>query len=130
MRSVVVYPAGDQARTVAVLDALAQQHDPYHVDGCLHVSIVDDGEELPLFLAWEQEEIEAVALVVGHRPTWCVMIHMSWTIKAPGAARRLTLALLRNGGAAIDDYSSHPWTAEEIGEDCIISGRRFGCPRA
>jgi hypothetical protein len=130
MRTVMVFPGIDQAQAVAVLDSLAQQREPYHIDGCLHAGIVQDNTEPRLFCGWEQAEIEALERVVGHRPTWCVMMHTSWTAQAPSAARQLTLALLRNGGAAIDDYSFHPWTAHEIVEDHTIDGARFCHPGA
>jgi hypothetical protein len=128
VRSVVVYPAMTRSQAVAVLDELAQQREPYYIDGCLHVDVVDDSEGLPLFLGWEPAEIEALERVIGHRPTWCVMIHMSWILEAPPAARRLALELLRGGGAAKDDYSFYPWTASEIGENRAVEDRRFGYP--
>ncbi len=129
MRSVTVYPTLDQAKTVAVLDELSSQPPkPYYVHGCLYVDVVDDNAELLLFLGWEQEEIEAVERVVGHRPAWCVLMDLPWIVEAPDAARRLTLTLLQGGGAARDDYSSHPWTAAEIGENRRVEGRRFGYP--
>ncbi|WP_230462523.1 hypothetical protein [Micromonospora sp. CP22] len=38
----------------------------------------------------------------------------------------LAVALLRDGGVAVDDFCSHVWTAAEIGADAVISGGRFG----
>ena len=119
----------DRAKTLAVLDELSSQPGPkYHVGGCLHVGVCDDTEDLPILLGWEQDEIEPLERILGHRPDWCVLMDLSWIVDAPPAAERLVLALLQDGGAAKDDYSYHMWTAEEISENRLVEGQRFGYP--
>ncbi|GIJ30523.1 hypothetical protein Vqi01_56850 [Micromonospora qiuiae] len=38
----------------------------------------------------------------------------------------LAVALLDDGGVAVDDFCSYVWTAIEIETDTVISGGRFG----
>jgi hypothetical protein len=47
--------------------------------------------------------------------------------RVPGDAevRTFVLALLAKGGVAVDDYSSHCWTASEIAEGCKFNGLGF-----
>lgn len=38
----------------------------------------------------------------------------------------LAVALLRDGGVAVDDFCSRVWKAAEIETDTVFSGSRFG----
>lgn len=131
MRSVIVFPCSDQSTSEAVLDRLCpHQREPWHVDGCLHASIGRDSADLPLFLGWEPSETQALEHVCAGQPSWAVIIHMSGAVDGEPQVRSLVLALLRDGGAAIDDYSLHPWTSDEIEHSRTVQGRRFLHPTA
>jgi hypothetical protein len=79
----------------------------------------------PLYCDWEPEGSAAVEAARGYVPTWAVGCDISGRIPGHADIRELTLELLRDGGVAVDDYSDHPWTTEEIAEDRIVDGRRF-----
>jgi hypothetical protein len=125
VRTVIVYPAADRAACEAVLDRLGPgQRVPWHIAGCLHVDVTT-GDALPLFYCWDPAEVSAVEATVGHRPTWAVHIDVSWSVDGKEPVRRLVLALLEAGGAAVDDNSTHPWTGAQIAGDARVGGRRF-----
>jgi hypothetical protein len=124
-RTVTVYPASDQASVEQILDGLSTQRLPWYIDGCLLVYRSVDTEDLPLFYGLDPDEIEAVERVVGHRPRWTMSIDVSYRVDGRAELRRLVLTLLREGGAAVDDYSLHPWSREQIEADRTVAGRRF-----
>ncbi|OHV39111.1 MULTISPECIES: hypothetical protein [Pseudofrankia] len=39
--------------------------------------------------------------------------------------KMISLLLLDHGGVAVDDYSAHPWTQQEIQSGAVIDGLRF-----
>lgn len=63
--------------------------------------------------------------VVGHRPTWAVQVDISGRIDGTAEVHQLVALLLERGGVAIDDYSCHPWTLQEIESGAVIDGLRF-----
>ncbi|MFJ2879338.1 hypothetical protein ACIPJN_16990 [Streptomyces sp. NPDC086796] len=125
MRSVFVFPAGDRARTIALLDQhLPQQRDPWTLDGNLYIDI-DDEQTGHLFSDWEPDDVAVLETAVEHRPRWAVQIDVSGRIDGTAELHQLVALLLEHGGVATDDYSAHPWTLQEIQSETVIDGLRF-----
>ncbi|MFF0205843.1 hypothetical protein [Streptomyces sp. NPDC005017] len=125
MRSVFVFPAGERAETVASLDQhLPQQRDPWTLDGSLYIDI-DDEDTGYLFSDWEPDDVAVLDAAVGHHPGWAVQIDISGRIDGTAELHQLVALLLERGGVAVDDYSAHPWTLQEIESGTVIDGLRF-----
>jgi hypothetical protein len=125
MRSVFVFPAGERAETVATLDRhLPGQRDPWTVDGNLYIEI-DDEQAGHLFSDWDPDDVAALEVAVGHRPWWALQIGISGRIDGTAEVRQLVELLLKHGGVAVDDYSAHPWTLQEIRSGAMVGGLRF-----
>ncbi|GAA2341289.1 hypothetical protein [Dactylosporangium salmoneum] len=125
MRSVFVFPAGERAETVASLDRhLPQQRDPWTLAGNLYINI-DDEQTGRLFADWDPDDVAVLEATVGHRPTWAVQIDISGRIDGTPKVHQLVALLLERGGVAIDDYSAHPWTLQEIESGAVVDGLRF-----
>jgi hypothetical protein len=125
MRSVLVFPAGEQAETVALLDRhLPQQRDPWTLGGNLYIDI-DDEQTADLFVDWEPDEVAVLKATVGYRPTWAVQIDVSGRIDGTAEVHQMVALLLDRGGVAMDDYSAHPWTLRDIESGAVIDGLRF-----
>jgi len=135
MRTVFVFPAGGRAETIAALDRhLNQQRHPWTLDGNLYIDI-DEEQNGCLFSDWEPDEVTVLDAAVGYHPTWAVQIdyHPTWAVQIDISGRidgtaevhRLTALLLEHEGVAIDDYSAHPWTVQEIRSGAVIDGLRF-----
>ncbi|MGC4805436.1 hypothetical protein [Micromonospora sp. DT233] len=124
MRSVFVFPALELAAVVALLDRLSPgQRHPWLLDGCLYGELTseDDG----LYLDWEPAAVLGLSRACRRRPGWALRVDVSGRVDGTAEVRRLTLALLAQGGIAMDDYSDHPWTAAEIADDVAVDGLRF-----
>jgi hypothetical protein len=78
-----------------------------------------------LFADWEPDDVAVLEAVVGHRPTWAVQVDISGRIDGTAEVHQLVALLLERGGVAIDDYSGHPWTLQEIESGAVIDGLRF-----
>ncbi|MFJ8827668.1 hypothetical protein ACIREE_38755 [Streptomyces sp. NPDC102467] len=125
MRSVFVFPTGEQAQTVACLDQhLPQQRSPWTLNGDLYIDIDEEATGY-LFSDWDPEDVAILEAVVGHRPGWAVQIDVSGRIDGTAEVHQLSALLLEHGGVAIDDYSAHPWTLDEIHSGAVIEGLRF-----
>jgi hypothetical protein len=125
MRSVFVFPAGEQAQTVASLDRyLPQQRDPWTLAGNLYITI-DDEQTGDLFSDWDPDDVAVLEAAIGHLPTWAVQIDISGRIDGTAEVHQLVAMLLEHGGVAMDDYSAHPWTLQEIESQAVIDGLRF-----
>lgn len=125
VRSVFVFPAGERAETVASLDRhLPEQRDPWTVDGNLYIEI-DDEQAGYLFSDWDPDDVAVLEAAVGHRPRWAVQIDISGRIDGTAEVHQLVELLLEHGGVAIDDYSAHPWTLQEIKSGAVNDGLRF-----
>ncbi|GAA3250318.1 hypothetical protein ACFO1B_40045 [Dactylosporangium siamense] len=130
MRTVFVFPAGERADTVASLDRhLPQQRDPWTLAGNLYINI-DDEQTGHLFADWDPDDVAVLEATVGHRPTWAVQIDISGRIDGTAEVHQLVALLLEGGGVAIDDYSAHPWTLQEIESGAVIGSLRFFDSRA
>ncbi|RBQ05616.1 hypothetical protein DQE82_25165 [Micromonospora sp. LHW51205] len=124
MRAVFVFPAMAQAAVVALLDRLSpDQRHPWLVDGCLYPDLTDEDEHL--YADWEPAAVRALSRARGDRPRWAVQVDVSGRVDGTVEVRRLTLTLLGRGGVAMDDYSDHVWTAEQIAADATVDGLRF-----
>ncbi|MFE4175725.1 hypothetical protein ACFRR7_27410 [Streptomyces sp. NPDC056909] len=125
MRSVFVFPAGERGETVASLDRhLPQQRDPWTLGGNLYIEI-DDEQTGYLFSDWDPDDVVILEAALGHHPTWAVQIDISGRIDGTAEVRQLVALLLEHGGVAIDDYSAHPWTLQEIDSGVVNAGLRF-----
>jgi len=125
MRNAFVFPAGEQAAAVAALDAIVPaQRDRWVLAGGLYITIVDE-QTGDLFADWEPDDLAVLEAAVGHRPTWAVLVEISGRIDGTAEVHQLLALLLQRGGVAIDDYSSHPWTWQEIESQAVIGGLRF-----
>jgi len=110
---------------VASLDAhLPQQRDPWVLASSLYINIVEE-QTGHLFADWDPDDVAALEATIGHHPTWAVQIDISGRIDGTVEVHQLLALLLERGGVAIDDYSSHPWTWQEIQSDAVIDGLRF-----
>ena len=125
MRTVFVFPAGGRAETVASLDRhLPQQRVPWTLGGNLYIDI-DDERAGCLFRDWEPDDVAALDAAIGQHPTWAVTIDISGRVDGTPEVHRVTALLLEDGGVAVDEYSAHPWTLQEIESGTVIDGRRF-----
>jgi hypothetical protein len=122
---VFVFPACGRAETIASLDRhLNQQRYPWTLDGNLYIDI-DDEQTGCLFSDWEPDDVTVLEAAVGHHPAWAVQIDISGRIDGTAEVHQLIALLLEHGGVAIDDYSAHPWTLQEIQSETVIDGLRF-----
>ncbi|WP_258939626.1 hypothetical protein [Actinomadura luteofluorescens] len=125
MRSVFVFPAGERAETVALLDLhLPKQRNPWSLDGDLYIDI-DDEQTGYLFSDWEPEDVAILEAALGHHPAWAVQIDISGRIDGTAEVHQMTALLLDRGGVATDDYTTHPWTLTEILSGAVVDGQRF-----
>jgi hypothetical protein len=85
----------------------------------------DDEQTGCLFSDWEPEDVAALDAAIGHHPTWAVTIDISGRIDGTPEVHQVTALLLEHGGVAVDDYSAHPWTLQEIESGTVIDGLRF-----
>ena len=125
MRSVFVFPAGERAETVTLLDHHGVRQDvSWTVADCLYVS-VDDEQGGYLFVDWEVDDVALVAAALGYHPTWAVQVDVSGRVDGTTEVRQLVLLLLERGGVAVDDYCAHAWTRQEVESGAVIDGLRF-----
>lgn len=125
----MVYPRGERADTVAALDRLLPgQREPwtdaeaFQKDlGVLLVNVDDD----PFSGYREDDRIAAVRSAMGALPAWDVTIDISFRADDPGQVSWLVIELLSGGGVALDEYTSHCWTRQEIQNGTLIDGLRF-----
>jgi hypothetical protein len=111
--------------TVGSLDRhLPEQRDPRTVEGNLYIEI-DDEQTGYLFSDWDPDDVAALETALGHRPTWAVPIDISGRIDGTTEVHQLVELLLEHGGVATGDYSSHPWTLQEIKSGPVNDGLRF-----
>ncbi|MCX5414851.1 hypothetical protein [Streptomyces sp. NBC_00059] len=125
MRTVFVFPAGERAECVALLDRhLPEQRIPWTPDGNLYIDI-DDERAGCLFSDWDPGEVAILDAALGHHPGWAVQIDISGRIDGTPEVHRMVALLLENGGVATDDYTAHPWTLPEILGGAVVDGLRF-----
>lgn len=119
-----IFPVGERAETVAALDRhVPQRGTEWCMDG-VAISVADEQDDA-LFSDWEPEDIEALDTALGYHPTWAVWVDIFSRIEGAVTIRRLAALLLERGGVAMDDYSDHPWTLDEIESRAVIDGLRF-----
>lgn len=105
MRTVVVFPTGERAETVASLDRhLPEQRHPWTLDGTLYID-TDDEQTGCLFSDWDPEDVAILEAAIGHRPTWAVQIDVSGRIDGTAEVHQMIALLLEHGGVATDDYT-------------------------
>lgn len=118
-----VFPAVPRLEVVRLLDELAVAgHGSWSTNTRLIVWLTDEASGL--YQGWEPEDIANLEQTVGRRPEWAVQINYRLSHRADLAA--LAVALLRDGGVAVDDFCSRVWKAAEIETDTVVSGGRFG----
>jgi hypothetical protein len=125
MRSVFVFPAMERDEAAALLDLhLPRYADQWTLDGNLYIEIEDERNGY-LFRDWEPEDVAVLEAAAGRRPAWAVSIDISGRIPGTAEACRVAGWLLERGGFAVDDYSAHPWTLQEIESGAVVDGLRF-----
>jgi hypothetical protein len=125
MRSVFVFPAGEPTETAARLDRLMPGKDRYWSDGKLFIDLID-GQDEYLLVGWTPEEVRLLDSALGQRPSWALLVNVSGRIDGTAEMRTLVShALGAGGGVAVDDYSDHCWTLEEILTECTVGGLGF-----
>ncbi|MER6475055.1 hypothetical protein [Streptomyces filamentosus] len=124
MRSAFVFPDGGPTATVARLDRLMPGKDGYWSDGKLFVDFMDD-QEGHLFAGWDPEDVRLLDSALGHRPSWALLVGVSSHIDGTAEIRAFVSHVLEAGGVALDDYSDHCWTLEEIDAECKVDGLGF-----
>ncbi|MGW0971220.1 hypothetical protein [Streptomyces sp. NPDC002516] len=125
MRTVFVFPPGERAETVAVLDRhLSKQRHSWSLDGNLYID-VDDEQTGYLFSDWDPEDVAILEAAIGYHPTWAVQIDISGRIDGTAEVHQVVALLLEHGGVATDGYTARPWTLPEILSGTVIDGLRF-----
>lgn len=124
MRSVYVFPVGESTATAARLDRLMPGKNGYWTDGKLYIDLEDE-QDGHLFAGWDPEDVRLLDSALDHRPTWDLLVSVSSHIDGTAEIRNLLSHILKAGGVAIDDYSDHCWTLEEIDTECKIDGLGF-----
>ncbi|MEV0136806.1 hypothetical protein AB0H83_51330 [Dactylosporangium sp. NPDC050688] len=125
VRSIFVFPAGDRAETVGLLDRhLPQQRHPWLCNGAVYLEIAD-GESGHLYSDWTPADLAALDAATGQRPNWAVQIDVSGRIDGTEDVVHLMTLLLSRGGVAFDDYTAHAWTLPEIQSEAQVDGLRF-----
>lgn len=125
MRMVFVFPPSTLAETTALLDATMPGRDGYWHDGELQVGVDSEDRSLGLFIDWEPEDVHRVEEALGYHPTWALQAIVSGRIGGTDEIRAFVALLLPNGGVAVDDYTDHCWTLQEIESDLKIDGLGF-----
>lgn len=124
MRSVFVFPNGEMAATIAILDRLLPGEAGHWSDGKLFIDLEQE-QTGPLFTDWEPEAVRRLDEALGQHPTWALQIGVSGRIDGSTEVRDLLSHLLRAGGVAVDDYSDHCWTLQEVQHELKVDGLGF-----
>lgn len=75
------------------------------------------------------DDVVTLERAVGAVPSWAVIADVSGRVPGDTEVRSLLRAVLAEGGVAVDDYSSHPWTLDEVEAGWLLAeGRRFFDP--
>ncbi|MFC5185961.1 hypothetical protein [Actinomadura harenae] len=125
MRTAFMFPVGERADTVSLLDRhFPEQRYPWLMDRALYVDI-DDERDGHLFSDWPPEEVTVLDAALGHHPAWAVQIGVPGRVEGTTELHHLAELLLAHGGVAMDNYSDHPWTLEEIRSGAVKDGLHF-----
>ena len=127
MRSIFIFTGASRGALEAALDSLGErQPDQWVIDGALYTRI----DEPPDWSdGWKPESIRAVVDALGSEPARAVAVDISGRVKGWPEVRQLASAILSLGrGVVMDDYSDHPWRADELEEGHDEQGRRFFDP--
>lgn len=131
MRAVFVFPRAPQEAVEQILDRLgppgADEFGEWRVDGVLCVQTRT--QEAGLYADWLYDDVVALERALGGVPSWAVVAGVSGRVPGDTEVRVLLRAVLADGGVTVDDYSSHPWTLEEVEAGWLPGeGRRFFDP--
>ncbi|MEZ0112984.1 hypothetical protein ABH920_007009 [Catenulispora sp. EB89] len=124
MRTVFAFPTSSLAVTTELLDRMMPGRNGQWTDGNLFVSLADEQEGY-LFSDWEPDDIRRIESVLGYRPTWAVQADVSGRVDGTPEIRDFLGRVLEDGGVAVDDYSDHCWTLQEIESGFTIEGLGF-----
>jgi len=105
-----------------VLDECCTRQGRLWTSGAVRIRVEEVGSGQ--YRDWDPDEVFALERAVGRLPQWVICID------APDRdldeARRIVLVVLtREGGVALDDRSTHSWTAEEISTSATVNRVRF-----
>ena len=90
----------------------AYDYGELRVDGVLYVRTRT--QESGLYGDWLYDDVVALERAFGAVPSWAVIAVVSGRVPGDTEVRALLRAVLVGGGVAVDDYSSHPWTLDEV----------------
>jgi len=113
MRSAFVFTEVCAEAVGELLDNVGtKEADQWIVEGVLYVEIQEPPDWSD---GWPDALVEELTATFGHAPPRLVAISLSGRPAAQAAAKRTVAALVQVGvGVAVDDYSGHLWTTEEI----------------
>jgi hypothetical protein len=120
----------DEAETL--LEAAGERQDPspdldlgaeWVVDDCLYARVERDGAQL--WADWAPKEVDRLDRQLGRLPTWGLVIDVSGRVDGRAEVTRLLRRLLATGGVALDDYSEHAWSLQEIEAGTAAESRSF-----
>jgi hypothetical protein len=69
--------------------------------------------------------VHRVEEALDYHPTWALQVIVSGRIDGTDEIRAFAARVLGNGGVAVDDYSDHCWTLQEIESDLKVDGLGF-----
>lgn len=124
MRTVFVFPAQTLAVTTELLSQMMPGEDRYWTDGNLFVDL-DDEQNGNLFTDWEPDDVRLVDTALGYHPTWALQVNISGRIDGTSEIRAFAAQVLNHGGIAVDDYTTHCWTLQEIESNLTVDGLAF-----
>jgi hypothetical protein len=131
--SVFAFPSGGFEDAASVLDSLAGRSDlGESVEWVFEevLWIYPRSETGELWLDWTSEAMDQLESNIGPLPAWGLQIDISSRVDGHREVLTVLNVLLERGGHAVDDYSDHPWTLDEINTDAARhDARTFLRPR-
>lgn len=124
MRTVFAFPTSSLAVTTELLDRTMPGRSRPWTDGNLFVGAAEEHEGR-LFGDWEPDDVRCVETALGYHPTWALQVDVSGRIDGTVEVRDLLRRVLEDGGVAVDDYSDHSWTLQEIESGFTVEGLGF-----
>ncbi|MDA0172155.1 hypothetical protein OJ998_23835 [Solirubrobacter taibaiensis] len=135
MRTVFVFPRAPFDETIQRVQRLAAptQAHPWIINSApkrrqnpaIYVDLATTNDSSPLYCDWEPEAMHALATALGALPYWAVTCDITGRIPGDEQIRAFVLALIEDGGVAMDDYSDHCWSADDIVSNRRVDGLKF-----
>ncbi len=124
MQTAFVFTEVEGGSVEAFLDTVgAKESDQWIVADALFVEIQQPPDWSD---GWPDAVVEDLTSVFGHRPPCSVVVTLRGRSSAQREAKALVADLVQLGfGVAVDDFSGHLWTTEEIVDERVADQRRF-----